>query len=158
MNVEIYTDGSGTVSGPMGWAFVVVVDGEIKREFSDNSCEGTNNLAELKAVISAFEYATDKGLPEVTIRSDSRYVVDAINQRWILKWARNKWKNARHRPTANREQWETLLRLLLTSQTELVIKHVKGHSGNPYNDRADELAGIKRRDLIARTVIFSTVL
>ena len=91
---------------------------------------------ELTAVIKALELLNEPC--EVLLTTDSKYVCDAINQKWVYGWRKNSWKKADKKPALNVDLWEKLLELLERHSVEFVW--VKGHNGHPYNERCDKLA------------------
>ncbi|MFV9511229.1 ribonuclease HI [Tepidibacillus sp. LV47] len=134
---EVYTDGAcsnNQASGmqPGGWG-VVFTDG---RSFSGGEKQTTNNRMELTAVIEALKN-TPPG-SQVTVYSDSAYVINAFNQKWIQNWLKNGWKTSQGKSVENQDLWKTLLPLV-EERTVKWVK-VKGHSGNRFNELADQLA------------------
>ena len=91
---------------------------------------------ELTAVIEAL--AALKEPCEVTLTSDSKYVIDALQLGWAKSWRENGWKKSDKSPALNPELWERLLEL--TDQHKMTYVWVKGHAGHPYNERCDKLA------------------
>ena len=135
-HVEIYTDGACRGNpGRGGWGAVLVYRG-IEREMSGGEPMTTNNRMELTAAIEAL--AALKEPCHVTLTSDSKYLVDAIEQGWARSWKAKRWRKADKSPALNPDLWEKLLNLLDTHEVELVW--VKGHDGHPYNERCDKLA------------------
>jgi ribonuclease HI len=135
-HVEIYTDGACRGNpGRGGWGAVLVYRG-IEREMSGGEPQTTNNRMELTAAIEAL--AALKEPCKVTLTSDSKYLVDAIEQGWAKSWQAKGWRKADKSPALNPDLWEKLLNLLDTHEVELVW--VKGHDGHPYNERCDKLA------------------
>lgn len=135
-HVEIYTDGACRGNpGRGGWGAVLVYRG-IEREMSGGEAMTTNNRMELTAAIEAL--AALKEPCQVTLTSDSKYLVDAIEQGWAKSWQAKGWRRADKSPALNPDLWEKLLKLLDTHEVELVW--VKGHDGHPYNERCDKLA------------------
>jgi len=135
-HVEIYTDGACRGNpGRGGWGAVLVYRG-IEREMSGGEAMTTNNRMELTAAIEAL--AALKEPCQVTLTSDSKYLVDAIEQGWARSWKAKGWRKADRSPALNPDLWEKLLKLLDTHEVELVW--VKGHDGHPYNERCDRLA------------------
>lgn len=133
--VEIYTDGACNGNpGPGGWG-VLLQYGDTKKELSGFEPDTTNNRMELMAAIQALESLTKPS--SVTLYTDSRYVQDGMKT-WIHNWQKNNWKTADKKPVKNADLWKQL--------SEAAQKHtvswewVKGHSGNPGNERADTLA------------------
>ncbi|MBR0093432.1 MAG: ribonuclease HI [Lachnospiraceae bacterium] len=142
MKVTIYTDGAarGNPEGPGGYGAVALyTDGRgvtHTREYSAGYDRTTNNRMELMAAIAALE-ALNRPC-EVALFADSKYVVDAFNEGWILNWQRNGWKTAGKDPVKNRALWE---RLLAACAPHRISWHwVKGHAGEEWNERCDTLA------------------
>ena len=135
-HVDIYTDGACRGNpGRGGWGAVLVYQGK-EKELSGGEAETTNNRMELTAAIEAL--AILKEPCEVTLTSDSKYLVDAITQGWAVSWRARGWKKADKSPALNPDLWEKLLGLLETHDVTFVW--VKGHDGHPYNERCDKLA------------------
>jgi len=136
-NITIYTDGACSGNpGPGGWAAVLLFQDK-KKEIRGGEPETTNQRMELKAVIEALRALKVKDW-DVTVYSDSAYVVNAFQQKWLDKWQRNGWRNSKKEPVANQDLWQELLHL--TSFNRVKIVKVKGHDGELYNERCDELA------------------
>src|SRR5690606_20775240 len=95
-----------------------------------------NQRMEVTAVLKALR-ALDGALH---IHSDSTYVVNCFRDRWWAGWKRRGWKNSQGKPVANQDLWQPLIDLYLERENELKFQWVKGHSGHPMSDRADELA------------------
>ena len=135
-HVDIYTDGACRGNpGRGGWGAVLVYQGK-EKELSGGEAETTNNRMELTAAIEAL--AILKEPCEVTLTSDSKYLVDAITQGWAVSWRARGWKKADKSPALNPDLWEKLLGLLETH--DITFVWVKGHDGHPYNERCDKLA------------------
>jgi ribonuclease HI len=139
--VNIYTDGacSGNPGvGGYGTILVYVDSNGMKheKEFSEGYKHTTNNQMELMAVIVGLEAL--KKPCDVTLYSDSKYVVDAFNNHWIEGWVKKGWKTAGKTPVKNVELWQRLLKAKETHNVEFVW--VKGHAGHEYNERCDTLA------------------
>ena len=135
MTVAIYTDGACSGNpGPGGWGAVLLY-GEHRREISGASADTTNNRMELTAAIRALEALK---LPStVALYTDSTYVKDGIT-RWLPGWKARGWRTASKSPVKNRDLWEALDALV---QRHDVSWHwVRGHAGDPENERADALA------------------
>ncbi len=131
----VYTDGACSGNpGPGGWGAVLSWNGEIK-EISGGEVRTTNNRMELTAAIRALQVL--KRRTEVTLYTDSKYVRDGITQ-WIDRWKRSGWRLRNKGAVKNADLWKELARL--DSYHQVTWKWVKGHSGNEWNDRADELA------------------
>lgn len=134
--VIIYTDGACSGNpGPGGWGSILMYKGN-KKEISGGLKNTTNNVMELTAVLEALKQL--KFPCEVEVYSDSAYVVNAFNQKWIYGWIKNDWKNSSKEPVKNKELWQELYEL--TKIHNITFIKVKGHSDNEYNNRCDELA------------------
>lgn len=147
--IKIYTDGSGTTSGPYGWAFIAVNSTETVEHAHDSGAEpeGTCNVAELEAVIRALEWAQQHHSANfIHVYSDSKYVVDCFKQQWYLGWLKNKWRNSRGRKVANQKQWQKLLRLV--DNLDVRWYHCLGHTGIKYNEWCDRAAKHARKEFI----------
>jgi ribonuclease HI len=134
----VYTDGSCLGNpGPGGWAWAVV-DGPFASGADQRT---TNQRMEITAVLEALRRLLPGTGPNgVEVHSDSTYVVNCFLQRWWEGWLRRGWKNSQGKPVANRDLWEPLLALALDGEHEVRFFWVKGHSGDHWNDVADELA------------------
>ena len=139
--VKIYTDGAcANNPGPGGFGIVMqyqAKDGKIiSKEFSKGYKITTNNRMELLAVIEALNIL--KMPCEIELYSDSKYVVDAINQGWLGGWVAKNWKLNTKNPVKNIDLWEKYL----TAQKPHDIKFiwVKGHNDNEFNEKCDKLA------------------
>lgn len=134
--VIIYTDGACSGNpGPGGWGSILMYKGN-KKEISGGLKNTTNNVMELTAVLEALKQL--KFPCEVEVYSDSAYVVNAFNQKWIYGWIKNNWKNSSKEPVKNKELWQELYEL--TKIHNITFIKVKGHADNEYNNRCDELA------------------
>lgn len=134
--VTLYTDGACSGNpGPGGYGAVLIYNGNIK-ELSEGFKETTNNKMELLSVITGLKSLKEKC--KVNVYSDSKYVVDAINKGWLIKWQANGWKTSNKEKVKNIELWEELLECL--DKHEVVFNWVKGHDGNEYNEICDKLA------------------
>ncbi|MBX9449175.1 MAG: ribonuclease HI [Taibaiella sp.] len=132
MKVLIYTDGASRGNpGPGGYG-IVMIYGNKRKEVAEGFRKTTNNRMELMAVIVALEHLKRDHL-DVEIYSDSRYVVDAINQRWVWSWLRTGFKKKK-----NEDLWRRFLQLYPKNNIKMIW--VKGHADNPFNNRCDELA------------------
>jgi len=134
--VTIYTDGACSGNpGPGGWGSILMYKGN-KKEISGGKEDTTNNVMELTSVIEGLKLL--KFPCKVKLYSDSAYVVNAFNQKWIYGWLKNGWKNSAKEPVKNKELWQELYDLTKVHEVEFI--KVKGHSDNEYNNRCDELA------------------
>ena len=134
--IVIYTDGSSLGNpGPGGYGVVIPSDGE-DLELSGGFRKTTNNRMELLACIVGLEQFPS---PEtVVLYSDSRYVVDGITKGWAKGWQRNGWRKSNGAKALNIDLWKRLLELC--SRHDVHFVWVKGHAGNPGNERCDQLA------------------
>ena len=121
--------------GPGGWGTILMYKG-VEKEISGGMKHTTNNIMEITAVIEGLKMLKYKC--EVEIYSDSAYVVNAFNNKWIYGWIKNNWINSNKEPVKNKELWQELYNL--TKEHEVKFIKVKGHSDNKYNNRCDELA------------------
>ena len=135
-HVDIYTDGACSGNpGPGGWG-AILRSGEHVKELSGGEANTTNTRMELTALIEALSALR---FPcQVTVYSDSKYVVDALKLGWARKWKANGWMRNKKDKALNPDLWQTLLDLLEVHQ--VTFHWVKGHAENPYNNRCDELA------------------
>ena len=134
--VTIYTDGACSGNpGPGGYGAVLRYGGR-SRELSGGFRRTTNNRMELLGVIAGLDALKDPC--KVTIYSDSRYIVDAVNKGWARRWKANGWRRNKNEKAVNPDLWARLLDLLEVHDTE--FRWVKGHAGNKGNERADALA------------------
>lgn len=135
-HVDVFTDGACHGNpGPGGWGAILRY-GSAQKELYGGWIDTTNNKMELTAVIQAL-YALREPC-DVTLTTDSRYVVDGINRGWAKKWKESGWRKSDRKPVQNVELWDALLRLLEVHQVHFAW--VKGHAGHPENERCDELA------------------
>ena len=135
--VTIYTDGACKGNpGPGGWGAVLKY-GKNTKEIKGFSLNTTNNIMELTAVIEALRSLTRSC--EIIITTDSNYVKDGISE-WIHQWKKKGWKTAGKQSVKNKELWKELE--AETNQHKIKWEWVKGHSGHPENERADELANM----------------
>ena len=135
-HVDIYNDGACRGNpGKGGWGAILVYQGN-EKELSGGEAETTNNRMELMAAISALEALKEPC--EVTLTSDSKYMIDSIEKGWARSWQSKGWKKADKSPALNPDLWERLLNLLDVHKVTFVW--VRGHNGHPYNERCDTLA------------------
>jgi ribonuclease HI len=129
----VYTDGACSGNpGPGGWAWAVAPEGT--QCGSGGAARTTNQRMELQAVLEAL-----RALPgELTIVSDSTYVVHCFRDKWWVKWKANGWRNSKKEPVANTDIWMPLVELEVERQP--TFSRVKGHSGDRMNDLVDQLA------------------
>lgn len=133
--VTIYTDGACKGNPGIGGWGALLKFGEHERELCGGEKQTTNNRMELLASIEALKAL--KFACKVDLYTDSTYVKDGINQ-WMANWKRNGWKTAAKKPVKNQDLWQALDSAMQPHQIEW--HWVKGHSGDPGNERADQLA------------------
>jgi ribonuclease HI len=123
--------------GPGGWGALLRFKNGTVREFGGRDAATTNNRMELTAALALLEtLAQQPRHPHLTIRTDSRYLIDGFS-RWMAGWKRKGWRTASGGAVLNRDLWEALDRARLA---DVAFEHVKGHSGDPDNDRCDAIA------------------
>ena len=133
--VQLFTDGAAEPNpGPAGIGYILRM-GDKEKEFSQGYIESTNNRMELRAVIAGLEKLTKK--VRLTVFSDSKYVVDAVEKGWLLNWQKLGWRR-KEGPLKNADLWARLSELL--EQHEVEFEWVRGHSGHTENERCDQLA------------------
>ena len=134
--VSIYTDGACSGKpGPGGWAAIIIF-GDIEKEISGFAADTTNNRMEILAVINGLKAL--KETCKVEVFSDSSYVIDSFEKKWLIAWKKNGWRNASGNDIKNPDLWQELFDL--TQKHEIKWNKVKGHSDNDYNNRCDMLA------------------
>ncbi len=130
--IKIYTDGSARGNpGPGGYG-VVLLKGEHRKELSEGYRHTTNNRMELLSVVVALEALKNEGV-HVTIYSDSKYVVDSVEKKWVFGWEKKYFSGKK-----NPDLWIRFLRIYRKHHVKFVW--VKGHATNAENNRCDELA------------------
>jgi ribonuclease HI len=130
--VTMYTDGGASGNpGPGGYGTLLMYGQHVK-EMSQGFRLTTNNRMELLAVIVGLEALTREGI-EVEVYSDSKYVVDAVSKRWVFGWEKKGYKDKK-----NPDLWQRFLRVY--RKHKVTFHWVKGHAGNPYNERVDAMA------------------
>lgn len=135
---NIYTDGACSGNpGPGGWGTrIEFSDGQVQ-ELGGAERATTNNRMELQAAIAALEYVQNwEPIDTITLHSDSQYVLKGITQ-WIKGWKRKGWKTAQGKAVLNKDLWQALDGL---NSPTIRWQHVKGHAGNPGNERCDAIA------------------
>lgn len=134
--VNIYTDGACRGNpGPGGYGVILEYEGK-EKEFSEGFPNTTNNRMELTAAIVGLEALNQPC--EVTLYSDSKYLVDAIQKGWLKNWRAKGWKKSDGKPVLNIDLWEKLIVQL--EKHKVHFEWVKGHDGHKYNERCDILA------------------
>ncbi|MBD3354118.1 MAG: ribonuclease HI [Candidatus Lokiarchaeota archaeon] len=145
LNYDVYTDGACEGNqyrnNKGGWAAIIFPKHkpELMQKISGCKINTTNNRMELMACIQALEYLSDKQNSKVIeIYTDSAYVSNCFKQGWYLNWENNGWRNSKNQPVKNADLWKILIKLYNTLNVKFI--HVKGHSGNKYNEMVDSLA------------------
>ena len=134
--VEIFTDGACSGNpGPGGYGTILRYNG-VEKELSGGEAETTNNRMELTAAIVGLEALKERC--SVTLYSDSKYLVDAVNLGWAMRWQQNGWMRTKKEKAQNIDLWERLLKLLDCHEVQFIW--VKGHAGHAENERCDRLA------------------
>ena len=142
--VEIFTDGACRGNpGPGGWGAMLRCDGQVKDLYGGEE-HTTNNLMELMAAIRALESLTRPC--QVQLTTDSEYVKRGITE-WLQNWKRRGWKTAAKKPVKNADLWQLLDEAASHHQIEWLW--VRGHTGHPENERADELANLGIDEMLA---------
>lgn len=141
MIIKIYTDGACSGNpGKGGYGTILMATDdsgtEHKKELTAGYKVTTNNRMELMAVIVGLEAL--KKPCDVEITSDSKYVVDAFNQKWIDGWIKKGWKGANKQPVKNKDLWQRLLKAKESHNVKFIW--IKGHAGHEYNERCDRMA------------------
>ena len=132
-STAVYTDGACLGNpGPGGWAWAVP-RGEWACGAEPHT---TNQRMELRAALEALRAVSGP----VVVASDSTYVVNCFRDRWYEGWLRRGWRNSNRKPVANRDLWEPLIEEYLARPGEISFRWVKGHSGDEWNEIADQLA------------------
>jgi ribonuclease HI len=137
--IVVYTDGACRGNpGPGGWGWAVAVPGGAYA--SGAEAHTTNQRMEITAALEALRALTTQVSTDIVVVSDSTYVVNCFNDRWWQGWQRRNWRNSQNKPVANQDLWEPLIELAVSSAARVTWRWVKGHSGDRWNDRVDELA------------------
>ena len=132
MNISIYTDGSSKGNPGKGGYGIVLLSGSHRKEFSCGYKLTTNNRMELLAVIVGLEAIKNKS-SKITVFSDSKYVINAVEKKWVFKWEKNGFLKKK-----NTDLWKRFLKVYSTLSVSFTW--VKGHSNNKENERCDFLA------------------
>lgn len=138
MSIKVYTDGACRGNpGPGGWGVYIQLNDEEKDLYGGNP-ETTNNQMEMQAALEALKYLKDKN-DVIELYTDSNYLRQGITE-WIHKWKLNNWRTAAKKPVANRDLWIEISDL--NEKMDVEWHWVKGHAGDPGNERADLLANL----------------
>lgn len=162
MKINIYTDGAYSSSSEVGgWALVAVSETDLKNSHSEFNYQTsgyesntTNNRMELYALLMALYLVYDLEHDRspiyrhitATIYTDSAYIANCFKDKWYEKWQLNGWKTSKRTPVLNQDLWEKILYCYGLLKTVVTIQKVEGHSGNQWNELADQLA-VKARTL-----------
>ena len=139
--VTVYTDGACSGNpGPGGWAAILRY-GNHEKCISGGEIETTNNRMELTAAIRALECLKEPC--EVTLCSDSRYVIDGLQKKWAEGWKNRGWIKSNREPALNPDLWDSLL--ALTARHEMTYVWIRGHASDSFNNRCDAMA-VEERD------------
>ncbi len=130
--ITIYTDGASKGNPGQGGYGIVLISGKYRKELAQGYELTTNNRMELLAVIVALE-ALKIEQSEVTVYTDSRYVADAVEKKWVFEWEKKNYKKKK-----NPDLWQRFLRVYRKHNVRFIW--VKGHANNPLNERCDTLA------------------
>ncbi|MEF9976132.1 MAG: ribonuclease HI [Oscillospiraceae bacterium] len=134
--ITIYTDGACSGNpGPGGWGAVLDYKGT-RREISGGDADTTNNRMEMMAFISALQLVKEPC--EITLCSDSKYVIDGLSKGWAKGWRARGWVKSDRKPALNSDLWAMLLDL--TESHKITYNWIKGHAGHKENERCDALA------------------
>ena len=138
MSIKVYTDGACRGNpGPGGWGVYIQLNDEEKDLYGGNP-ETTNNQMEMQAALEALKHLKDKD-EVIELYTDSNYLRQGITE-WIHKWKKNNWRTAAKKPVANRDLWIEISDL--DEKMNVQWNWVKGHAGDPGNERADQLANL----------------
>ena len=136
MNIRIYTDGACSGNpGIGGWGTIILIPKKEPIYLNGGFKVTTNNQMELTATIKGLEYFSKS--ENIKIFTDSKYVMNGIES-WILNWKKNGWKTANKKPVKNKDLWINLD--IQKSKHQVTWEWVKGHAGDKYNEKADQLA------------------
>ena len=134
--VELFTDGACSGNpGPGGWGAILRFGGR-EKELSGGEPQTTNNRMELTAAIEGLSALKEPCI--VHLYSDSKYLIDAVNQGWLDKWRAKAWKRQGNEPVKNEDLWKRLCAAMEPHCTAFIW--VRGHDGHPENERCDALA------------------
>lgn len=134
--VDIYTDGACSGNPGKGGYCAILIYAGVEKVVSGSEDNTTNNRMELLAVIKGLQALKEKC--NVNLYSDSRYVIDAFNEKWLESWVNNGWRTAGKKEVKNVDLWQQLLEL--TSKHNVNFIKVKGHSDNEFNNQCDKIA------------------
>lgn len=136
-DIVIYTDGSCLGNPGRGGYAAVLISGKLRKEISQGFRLTTNNRMELMAVIEALNLVKRHKRYNITIFTDSRLIVDAINKKWLDSWIKNNWKKSNKQPVINQDLWQRLYDQI--QHHNVKFSWVEAHVGIKENERCDEL-------------------
>lgn len=141
--ILLFADGACSGNpGPGGWGAILRSPAQnVEKRMSGGERNTTNNRMELTAVIEGLKAL--KKPCNVTVTTDSRYVVDAFEKRWLLNWQKNGWRTASRQPVKNEDLWRALMDAMRPHRVQW--QWIRGHAGHPENELADSLAVAARR-------------
>ena len=143
MSIKVYTDGACKGNPGIGGWGVYIKTSAYEKDLYGSSRETTNNQMEMQAALEALKYLKDKN-DLIELYTDSNYLRQGITE-WIHKWKKNNWRTAARKPVANRELWIQISDL--NEKMDVEWHWVKGHAGDPGNERADQLANLGAEDV-----------
>lgn len=137
-NTVIYTDGACSGNpGPGGWAYIYLSDGQV-HEAGGAAKPTTNNRMEIEAVIQSLEFHLENNPKKIIeLYSDSTLLINACTK-WLKNWIKNNWIKSDGAPVINQDLWQRLVPLL--GKVKINFHHIRGHSGDFHNERADDIA------------------
>lgn len=138
MSIKVYTDGACKGNPGVGGWGVYIKTADYEKDLYGGNPETTNNQMEMQAALEALKYLKDKN-DVIELFTDSNYLRQGITE-WIHKWKLNNWRTAAKKPVANRDLWIEISDL--NEKMNVNWNWVKGHAGDPGNERADQLANI----------------
>jgi ribonuclease HI len=142
MDISLYTDGSCRVNpGAGAWGFIVIDGAGVEYDGTGYNSDTTNNRMELQAAIQGIEKIISEGLSgQITVYSDSAYLVDCMSKRWYVKWIKHNWKLNHKKDVKNVDLWQQLIKL--TKYMNIKWQWIRGHNGNKYNEMCDLMCNI----------------
>ena len=138
MSIKVYTDGACKGNPGPGGLGVYIQSNDEEKDLYGGNPETTNNQMEMQAALEALKYLKDKN-EVIKLYTDSNYLRQGITE-WIHKWKLNNWRTAAKKPVANRDLWIEISDL--NEKMNVQWNWVKGHAGDPGNERADQLANL----------------
>ena len=138
MSIKVYTDGACKGNPGVGGWGVYIKTADYEKDLYGGNPETTNNQMEMQAAIEALKYLKEENQP-IDLYTDSNYLRQGITE-WIFNWKKNNWRTASKKPVANKDLWIEISEL--SSAMDVNWYWVKGHDGDPGNERADYLANL----------------